>query len=85
MTAVPVLVLSFAPAADGRERTERLLEALLAKHDLGRYAGGGQDVLTGDFDLEIATRHAERLLEELKKSLATEPGLALKNAVLIAR
>lgn len=85
MTAVPVLVLSFAPAADGRERAERLLDALLAKHDFGRHVGGGQDVLTGDFDLEIATGHAERLLEELKKALATEPGLALKDAVLIER
>ena len=85
MTAAAILVLSFAPADDGRGRAERLVEDLLVEHDLGEHVGGGQDLVTGDFDLEVATTDAERLLKELKKSLAAEPELALKDAVLIER
>lgn len=85
MGAVSILVLSFAPAADGRGRAAGLVHDLLAEHDLGETVGGGQDLITGDFDIEVATPDAERLVAELKRSLATEPGLALKEAVLIER
>lgn len=83
--APSILILSFISSPNGRRRAEELLEDLFVKHDLGKIVGGGQDLRTGDFDLEIATPDAGSLLEQVERFLANEQDLELRDAVLIER
>lgn len=80
-----ILVLSFAASTGGRQRAEEIVDVVLQQHDLGRITGGGQDLVTGGFDLEIATHDAESLLARLESVLESQKGLTLEEAVLIER
>lgn len=77
------LLLSFDPSPAGRERAERLIDDLLAKHDLGRVTGGGQNLQSGAFDIEITTSDAETLFVQIQSALESEPDLNIEGATLI--
>lgn len=83
--AEATLILSFAPCPNGRERAESLIQDLLTKHDLGKISGGGQDLRSGAFDIEITTTNAEALFAEIEAALEAEPDLKLEDATSIER